>query len=84
MPTEHFRPGGQIAQGYYCCRCGAPGVNMYATGHGQGLCEANVPLVRELDRANQRINHPGRSLSEQSDFEADRERAYETDHGGRT
>lgn len=52
MPEEHRRPNGDLAQGYYCARCGAPGVNMLATGHGPGKCEANPGLVEELRKIN--------------------------------
>lgn len=52
MPAaEHRRPEG-LGQGYFCMRCGAGGVNMYATGHGEGLCDENKALVAELVRLN--------------------------------
>lgn len=52
MAEEHIRPDGSLAQGYFCARCGAPGVNMYATGHGFGKCEPNPDLVQQLMKAN--------------------------------
>jgi len=51
---EHYRPSGHLEQGYFCCRCGAAGINMYGTGHGEGLCEHNQKLVGQLHRANPR------------------------------
>jgi hypothetical protein len=39
-------------EGYFCSRCGAGGVNMMASGHGEGKCEPNPDLVAELRRAN--------------------------------
>lgn len=44
---EHMRPEG-LSQGYFCARCGAPGINMYGTGHGPGQCDINAELVKEL------------------------------------
>lgn len=56
MPAEHYRRrvDGKVilCQGYYCARCGFSGVNMIASGHGEGLCERNPVLVEELDRLN--------------------------------
>jgi len=49
---EHRRPDGALAQGYFCARCGAAGVNMLASGHGEGKCEADPELVEELMEAN--------------------------------
>lgn len=51
--TEHFRPDGSLAQGYYCARCGAPGLGMMGSDrHGIGKCLANPLLVADLYRAN--------------------------------
>lgn len=58
MPTEHYRPtvGGKKAgyyQGYYCLRCGAPGLSMYGgRNHGSGVCLANPIMVKKLNEAN--------------------------------
>jgi hypothetical protein len=54
MPAEHYRPDGSLAQGYYCSTCGASGVNMYATGHGEGKCVPNPELVKKLVEANKK------------------------------
>jgi hypothetical protein len=48
MPAEHLRPDGKLYQGYYCTRCGAAGVNMLGTGHGEARCEPDPELVRAL------------------------------------
>jgi hypothetical protein len=48
--TEHMRPEG-LSQGYYCFRCGQS-CNMYAIGHGDGKCEPNPELVKELMELN--------------------------------
>jgi len=50
MPTEHYRPNGDLSQGYYCGRCGQP-AGMY--GHS-GKCTPNHALVAQLRRANPR------------------------------
>jgi len=52
MAAEHIRPDGGLYHGYYCLRCGAGGVNMYATGHGPDLCEPNPELVASLNQIN--------------------------------
>lgn len=52
MIAEHYRPDGSLAYGYWCARCGAPGVNMLASGHGIGKCEANPDLVDQLREVN--------------------------------
>lgn len=52
MPAEHYRPDGTLAQGYFCPRCGAAGVNMLGSGHGVGKCEPNPVLVERLRQAN--------------------------------
>lgn len=49
---EHYRPNGNLSQGYFCSRCGAAGMNMYGTGHGVGKCESNGELVIALQKAN--------------------------------
>ena len=48
---EHYRPNGNLAQGYYCVRCGSP-ANMMGTGHGEGECESNPKLIEQLKKAN--------------------------------
>ena len=52
MGMEHYRPNGGLSQGYFCSRCGAAGMNMYGTGHGEGKCEPNPELVKQLQAAN--------------------------------
>ena len=58
MPAEHYRPkiGNKKAgyyQGYYCIRCGAPGLSMYDSHrHGSGICLSNPKLVEMLNEAN--------------------------------
>ena len=47
---EHMRPEG-LAEGYFCFRCGGS-TSMYATGHGAGQCEENLPLVKQLMELN--------------------------------
>lgn len=60
---EHYRPKmgkrkGGYYQGYYCGRCGAPGLSMMGrcTKHTKknhsGVCIANPELVKKLDEAN--------------------------------
>jgi len=58
MPAEHYRPtiGSKKAgyyQGYYCSRCGAPGMSMQGNRrHGSGVCLSNPLMVAKLDEAN--------------------------------
>lgn len=58
MPAEHYRPkvGSKKAgyyQGYYCGRCGAPGLAMQGNRkHGSGVCIANPFMVAKLNEAN--------------------------------
>lgn len=60
MPTEHYRPKignkkGGYYQGYYCSRCGAPGVSMQGRrdhGIGGGICLLNPLIVKKLKEAN--------------------------------
>jgi len=48
---EHYRPNGELSQGYYCMRCGmACGL----TGHKQ--CSANPDLVAACAAANPHTN----------------------------
>jgi len=49
---EHRRPDG-LYQGYFCGRCGAPGLNMYGmgvghNGNGEKTCKPNPELVKIL------------------------------------
>ena len=58
MPMEHYRPkiGHKKAgyyQGYFCGRCGAPGLSMYGSrDHGSGICVPNPKIVKILTDAN--------------------------------
>lgn len=58
MPAEHYRPKigkqpGGYYSGYYCCRCGKPGVSAYGSrDHGTGICLLNPILVQKLHNAN--------------------------------
>ena len=64
MPMEHYRPtiGSKKSgyyQGYYCGRCGAPGLSMMGrcTGYNtnyekSGVCIANPLMVKKLVEAN--------------------------------
>ncbi len=57
MSMEHYRPAidhkkAGYYQGYYCGRCGAPGVSIYSTKHGNGICLANPKMVKILVEAN--------------------------------
>jgi len=61
MAAEHLRitSDGTIGlyQGYYCCKCGTGGLNMYGMGgpdHGMFTCylEPNPTLVAELQEIN--------------------------------
>ncbi len=58
MSMEHYRPqiGDRKAgyyQGYYCGRCGAPGLSMYGSAkHGSGICLSNPKMVKILTEAN--------------------------------
>ena len=58
MPAEHYRPtiGSKKAgyyQGYYCGRCGAPGLAMQGNRrHGSGVCLSNPLMVKKLVEAN--------------------------------
>ena len=58
MPAEHYRPkiGNKKAgyyQGYYCGRCGAPGLAMQGNRkHGSGVCLSNPLMVKKLSEAN--------------------------------
>lgn len=54
MPMEHYRPNGDLSQGYFCENCGQP-CGMY--GHlnmkdNQFNCDQNVDIVRQLHKAN--------------------------------
>jgi len=55
---EHYRPKlankkGGYYQGYYCGRCGAPGLSMMGSRkHGSGICLSNPKLVKMLEEAN--------------------------------
>lgn len=57
---EHYRPNGQLEQGYFCSCCGMP-CNMYGSGHRDTdfnpTCTPNPTLVQQLSRANA-ANHP--------------------------
>lgn len=49
---EHYRPNGNLSQGYFCMTCGKVS-NMYGTGHYPDKdCGANPKLVAALLRAN--------------------------------
>ncbi len=48
---EYRNPNGTFSEGYYCMRCGKS-TNMYASGHGEGLCIRNPELVAKLNEAN--------------------------------
>lgn len=53
---EHNRRTG-VFQGYYCMRCGQPGLNMYGMGKdhpgmGNNTCTPNPDLVAELKELN--------------------------------
>jgi len=56
--AEHYRPKiGNVRsgyyQGYYCGRCGAPGLSMMGSRkHGSGVCLANPMIVEKLNKAN--------------------------------
>jgi len=58
MPAEHYRPRtgnvkGGYYQGYYCGRCGAPGLAEQGNRkHGSGVCLANPLMVQRLQEAN--------------------------------
>lgn len=58
MPAEHYRPkiGTKKAgyyQGYYCGRCGAPGLAEQGNRkHGSGVCLSNPFMVKKLEEAN--------------------------------
>lgn len=62
MPMEHYRPRlgnkkGGYYQGYYCGRCGAPGLSMMGrcTGYNNGksgVCIDNSIMVKKLNEAN--------------------------------
>lgn len=58
MAAEHYRPKlgnkkGGYYQGYYCGRCGAPGLAMQGNRkHGSGVCIANPIMVQKLNEAN--------------------------------
>lgn len=58
MPMEHYRPAldGRkegYYQGYYCGRCGGPGLSMYGgRDHGKGICKTNKELVATLNELN--------------------------------
>lgn len=52
MAMEHYRPNGNLAQGYYCSRCGASGMSMYGHHFLNPPCEANPTLTKALERAN--------------------------------
>ncbi len=54
----HKRPNGDLMEGYFCARCGEGGVNMLASGHGEGHCDPNPTLVAELRRANAEVEGP--------------------------
>ena len=56
---EHYRPKignkkGGYYQGYYCGRCGAPGLPMVGgrSKHGSGICLSNPKMVAILNEAN--------------------------------
>lgn len=66
--SEHYRPNG-LAQGYFCSRCGAAGLNMYGTGHGPGQCFPNPVLVDKLRELNS------------AEAEAKRKFMFELKHG---
>ena len=58
MPAEHYRPRlgnkkGGYYQGYYCGRCGAPGLSMQGNRkHGSGVCLSNPFMVAKLNEDN--------------------------------
>jgi len=62
MAAEHYRPKignkkGGYYQGYYCGRCGAPGLSMMGrcTGYNNdrsGVCLSNPFMVKKLQEAN--------------------------------
>ena len=54
----HRRPNGDLMEGYFCSRCGEGGVNMLASGHGEGRCDPNPTLVAELRRTNAEVETP--------------------------
>ena len=62
----HKRPNGDLMEGYFCARCGAGGVNMLASGHGEGHCNPNPTLVAELRRVNADAESP--TLARVQDF----------------
>lgn len=54
--SEHYRPVSgrtdtrELAQGYWCARCGEGGLNML--GHHAAVCEPNPELVHLLQIVN--------------------------------
>lgn len=52
MPAEHYRPNGDLSQGYYCGVCGGK-VSMM----GHNGCTPNPNLVKLLDNANKKKPH---------------------------
>lgn len=56
MPAEHKRlnPDGTIGlyQGYYCMRCGKPGMSMYGHRDNDRECKQDQELVKELMELN--------------------------------
>ncbi len=66
----HKRPNGDLMEGYFCARCGEGGINMLASGHGEGHCNPNPTLVAELRKANAEVERPTREtkLDLESDF----------------
>ncbi len=53
MPTEHYRPNGKLAQGYFCLNCGQP---CGLTGHIN--CTEDDILVKQVMAANPRQGKP--------------------------
>jgi hypothetical protein len=56
MAAEHLRPDG-LYHGYFCARCGQPGLNMYGMGKdhpgmGNSTCTPNPELVKTLWELN--------------------------------
>lgn len=49
---EHRRPNGNLAQGGFCCTCGASGMSMYGHYFLKPACTPNPTLVRQLNAAN--------------------------------
>jgi len=63
----HKRADGSLMEGYFCSRCGEGGVNMLASGHGEGHCDPNPTLVAELRKANADVERPTAAANQTPD-----------------